>query len=114
FDRGRHAILAAADIINNLSIGNFDPFSTANIGIINGGTATTVVPETCTFKGNCYSFKRESIDNFFAELEALIARTDKSFRTTTEIKLLEYFKGFEISKKDRVVREVKQSIKAAG
>src|SRR5438874_2789120 len=48
-EEGRSAIQAAAKAIADLRLGRVDEESTANIGIIAGGTAGNIVPEWCTF-----------------------------------------------------------------
>jgi tripeptide aminopeptidase len=44
---GRSAIQAAARGIAAMRLGRLDPETTANVGVIAGGTATNVVPERC-------------------------------------------------------------------
>lgn len=44
---GRSAVQAAARAIASLRLGRLDAQTTANVGLINGGTAINVVPERC-------------------------------------------------------------------
>jgi tripeptide aminopeptidase len=44
---GRSAIVAAARAIAVMQLGRLDSETTANVGLISGGTATNVVPERC-------------------------------------------------------------------
>jgi tripeptide aminopeptidase len=46
-EEGRSAILAAARAVAAMRLGRLDAETTANVGIIAGGTATNVVPERC-------------------------------------------------------------------
>src|SRR3954451_19975691 len=48
-EEGRSAIAAAAKAISDLRLGRIDEETTANVGIIHGGTAGNIVPEWCTF-----------------------------------------------------------------
>src|SRR4051812_33962911 len=48
-EEGRSAILAAARAIADLRLGRVDDETTANVGVIDGGTAGNIVPEWCTF-----------------------------------------------------------------
>ena len=48
-EEGRSAIQAAAKAIADLRLGRVDELTTANVGVITGGTAGNVVPEWCTF-----------------------------------------------------------------
>lgn len=114
FDEGRHAVLAAARMINLLPIGNYKDDATANIGIVKGGFMTTMVPEYCYIKGNCYSFSKESLYLFFQKLEEIVKMVDKEFGTNSEIKMLEYFGGYSLDKSDPLVQYAASAIKEAG
>jgi tripeptide aminopeptidase len=46
-EAGRSAVVAAARGITELSLGRLDEETTANVGLIDGGTAINVVPERC-------------------------------------------------------------------
>jgi tripeptide aminopeptidase len=46
-EAGRSAVLAAARGIAHLQLGRLDEQTTANVGLIDGGTAINVVPERC-------------------------------------------------------------------
>ena len=48
-EEGRSAIQAAAKAIADLRLGRVDEETTANVGVIRGGTAGNIVPDTCTF-----------------------------------------------------------------
>src|SRR5438105_4245003 len=49
-EEGRSAIQAAAKAIADLRLGRVDDETTANVGVIRGGTAGNIVPEWCTFR----------------------------------------------------------------
>jgi tripeptide aminopeptidase len=114
FNKGKHAILSAINTINNLPIGNFDRYSTANIGKISGGTVNTVVPDNCVFTGNCYSFRKESMDVFFTHLKKVLKKSDLKYGTKSKIKFLEYFGGFNLNRRDILVKNTYLSIKKSG
>ena len=48
-EEGRSAIQAAAKAIADLRLGRVDEETTANVGMISGGTAGNIVPEWCSF-----------------------------------------------------------------
>ena len=50
-EEGRSAIAAAARAIADFRLGRVDEETTANVGVINGGTARNIVPEWCTLPG---------------------------------------------------------------
>lgn len=114
FNKGRHAILAAAEMITKLPVGNFDQYSTSNIGIVNGGSMTTLVPEKAFFKGNCYSFQKRSVNFFMNQLNEIVKKTDNKYGTKSKITILETFSGYKINRNDPLVNLAYSSIKKAG
>src|SRR5881397_2142003 len=48
-EEGRSAVAAAAKAIADFKLGRIDEDSTANVGIITGGSAGNIVPEWCSF-----------------------------------------------------------------
>lgn len=114
YNDGKHAIIAANNIISTLPWGNIDKYTTSNIGIINGGLMTSMVPELCSFKANCYSFKQKSLNNFLKGVAIAAKRTDVKFGTTTTVKMLEYFGGYKLTHLEPIVKTVVQAVKMSG
>src|ERR671919_2528740 len=52
---GRSAIVAAAAAVAEMKLGRLDPETTANVGVIEGGTATNIVPGRCRIEGEARS-----------------------------------------------------------
>jgi tripeptide aminopeptidase len=50
-ENGRSAVLAAARAVSGMRLGRLDHETTANVGIIQGGTAVNVVPDRCLLRG---------------------------------------------------------------
>ena len=54
-ESGRSAILAASRAVGRMPLGRIDPETTANVGTIEGGTATNVIAERCTITAEARS-----------------------------------------------------------
>jgi tripeptide aminopeptidase len=54
-EAGRSAIRAAADAVSAMPHGRIDEATTANVGIIRGGTGVNIVPEQCVLHGEVRS-----------------------------------------------------------
>ncbi len=54
--KGVHAIAAAADAVSKLKLGHIGEEATLNIGVIQGGRATNIVPDECIVRGEARSF----------------------------------------------------------
>jgi len=61
-EKGINAISLASKAIANLELGRIDPETTCNIGIIQGGTATNIVPNLVTINGEVRSHDEEKMD----------------------------------------------------
>lgn len=113
YDQGRHAIMAAVDMIQSIPAGNIDEHTTTNVGIIHGGLMTSMVPDVCTFKGNCYGFDKRAFDSFINKLDGILSRSDKKYGTQSTLTMLEYFGGYNISRQDSLVRSIEKAMKDA-
>jgi tripeptide aminopeptidase len=62
-EKGISSIKVAAEIISKVPDGRIDDETTANIGIIDGGTATNVVPKETVIRGELRSHNRKTLES---------------------------------------------------
>ncbi len=67
---GRSAVVAAARAVAAMELGRIDDETTANVGIIRGGSAVNVVPERCEVSAETRS---RDLAKVTAQVEAMIA-----------------------------------------
>ena len=87
-EKGIHAIAVASAAIGKLRFGHIDQDTTVNVGTIQGGTATNIVPESCMVTGEVRSYSHSKalaetehiLDVFRAEAEKAGAAVDTSSR----------------------------------
>jgi len=92
---GIHAIQAAAKAIAKTPLGEPELGVTVNLGVIEGGKATNIVPEECRVVGEIRSLSHEKVmnqwqsmqDTFVSEVEAMGATV--SFRENIEVTAFE-------------------------
>jgi tripeptide aminopeptidase len=65
---GRSAIGAAARAIADLRLGQLDDETTANVGLIKGGTAPNIVPEWCSFVAEARSHDDAKLADLVQEM----------------------------------------------
>jgi len=58
-EEGINAIQVASRAITNMRLGRIDHETTANIGVISGGLAINIVPDSVVIKGECRSLREE-------------------------------------------------------
>ncbi len=80
---GINAISLAAKIINRLPVGRLDGHSTANIGLVSGGTATNIVPDFVYLEGEIRSHSAELLSSHQRFFENVFAETIVPFPQTT-------------------------------
>ncbi len=74
-EKGIHAIAIAAEAIVRIPQGKVDDETTVNIGMIEGGTATNIVPERCILKGEIRSHSHEKAMAKAREIERIFHDT---------------------------------------
>ena len=60
-EEGISAIEIVADAISSMKLGRVDKETTANIGVIEGGLATNIIPEVVTIKGEARSLNKQKL-----------------------------------------------------
>ena len=68
-EQGISAIQLASEAISKLKLGRLDEESTANIGLISGGTATNIIPELITIKGEVRSHDEAKLQQYTDNIE---------------------------------------------
>lgn len=67
-EKGINAIVLASQAIAGLHIGRIDQETTCNIGIIEGGLATNIVPNLVTVRGETRSHDKNKLDHITTEI----------------------------------------------
>jgi tripeptide aminopeptidase len=98
-EEGRSAIVAAARAISEMKLGRIDEETTANIGVIEGGSAANVVPDTCTLVGEARSHDdRKLADQVQAMQDALTLAAGVA--DAVETKLTRHYTSYRFAKGD--------------
>jgi glutamate carboxypeptidase len=73
-EKGRSAILVAADLVTRLhALNGRWPGVTINVGVIDGGTRPNVVAERCSFEIDVRAVRREDLEAAEAEIGTILA-----------------------------------------
>ncbi len=82
-EKGVNAIKVAADGIAQMSLGRIDHETTANIGVIEGGMAVNIVPNSVILRGEARSHSQEKLDRQTEHM--LRCLQDSAARHTLEV-----------------------------
>ena len=94
-ERGINSIKVASEAIANLKIGRIDSESTCNIGIINGGTATNIIPENTYVKAEARSLNPEKLDRLTTDIKTGFLRSAEKYNAKLKIKVEREYNGFK-------------------
>ena len=93
-ESGINAIAIAAKAVADLEQGRIDDETTFNIGTISGGTATNIVSEICTIKGEVRSFNHskalDQIEKLKSSFSNAVTHQDATFTLNTSVDLIAY------------------------
>jgi tripeptide aminopeptidase len=113
-ERGISAILAAARAVTHMPLGRLDDETTANVGLIRGGTARNAVPEVVELEAEARSRSND-------KLVALVARTRAALETgafetgvRVELTIRQEYAAYRLEPGEPIVEEVSRAVRAVG
>ena len=113
-EKGISAIRVAARIISEVSDGRINAGTTANIGVIKGGTATNVVPKEVIIKGELRSQNEGDLEKTKQALFNIAEIVAKQNGAQLEIASREEYKAFRIDENDPFLRFLDETYKECG
>ena len=103
-EEGRSAIQAAAKAIADLRLGRVDEETTANVGVIRGGTAGNIVPDSCSFLAEARSQDERKLGDLVQEMLDACAFAASETECELQSELRKTYRGYRFAKSDDVVR----------
>jgi tripeptide aminopeptidase len=102
-EEGRSAIQAAAKAIADLRLGRVDEETTANVGVISGGTAGNIVPDACSFLAEARSQSEGKLADLVQEMLEACAFAASETDCELQSELRKTYRGYRFAKSDDVV-----------
>lgn len=102
-EAGVSAIRIAAEAIGKLPAGRLDEVTTANVGTVNGGTATNVIAAAVQLTGECRSLHRDRVEQVKSEIDSTIRQSAISSGGSADIEWCLEYEGFKIADDDPAV-----------
>jgi tripeptide aminopeptidase len=99
-EKGISAVRVAAEVIAAVPHGRINAGTTANIGLIKGGTATNVVPKEVVIHGEIRSHDDKTLQNIKRDIFDTASRIVKKNRAEINISEVEEYKSFRIDEAD--------------
>jgi tripeptide aminopeptidase len=111
---GRSAIAAASRAIADFRLGRVDEETSANVGVISGGTARNVVPEWCTFTAEVRSQDERKTVELVREMLESAAFAASLADCEVESEVRPSFPGYRFRESDAPVRMAARALERAG
>jgi tripeptide aminopeptidase len=111
---GRSAIAAASRAIADFRLGRVDEETSANVGVISGGTARNVVPEWCTFTAEVRSQDEPTTVELVREMLESAAFAASLADCEVESEVRPSFPGYRFREGDAAVRMAAKALERAG
>ncbi|MCW2979988.1 MAG: hypothetical protein JWO14_1715 [Solirubrobacterales bacterium] len=111
---GSSAIEAAAAAIGRMSLGRLDEGTTANVGIIQGGTSGNVVPGHCGLHAEARSLDAGRAAEVAGEIADACAWGASEFGCDADVRIEELFRGYKVPAGSTALALAEESLRAAG
>lgn len=113
-EEGRSAIQAAARAIADLRLGRVDDATTANVGVISGGTAGNIVPEWCTFLAEARSQEEAKLGEVVQEMLDVFSFAATAADCEVETQVRKSYHGYRFREGEPAVRLAAAALERCG
>jgi tripeptide aminopeptidase len=103
-EEGINAIVVAAHAISSMRLGRIDPETTANIGVIRGGTATNIVPDLVELHGEARSRNEASLVAQTNHMVEAINAACEKHGARADIEVIDSYSAYHMKPDDYVVQ----------
>lgn len=113
-ENGINAMTAAARALTQMPLGRIDAETTANIGLISGGTARNVVPALVEIEGEARSLELAKLERQLSSMVDAMESAARDNRATVRIDIQRQYSGFHIDNGELPVRIAAGAAEALG
>jgi tripeptide aminopeptidase len=103
-EEGRSAIQAAARAIADLRLGRVDEETTANVGVISGGTAGNIIPDRCSFAAEARCHDERKLGELVQEMLDVCAFAASEAECEMQSESRKSYRGYRFAKTEEVVQ----------
>jgi len=112
-EKGISAIKIISEIISELNLGRIDAETTANVGIIEGGSVRNAVPERAEFKGEIRSRNNDKLKNHLAHFQEVFDRILAKYpEAKIEVELEEAGEAYTLALDHKTIRHIHTTLTA--
>ncbi len=113
-EHGSSAIAAAAAAISRMELGRLDAGTTANVGLISGGTSGNVVPGHCGIHAETRSLDPERAAEVAGKISDACAWGASEHGCDADVRIEELFRGYELPRDSPALALAEAGLRGAG
>jgi len=113
-EAGRSAIVAAARAVGAMRLGRLDEQTTANAGLIEGGSAGNVIPERCRVELEARSLDDERAGTLIAEMVDTCSAAASDSECDVETVVEQLFRAYRLPRTAAPVRAAAEALERLG
>lgn len=113
-ENGRSAIAAAAAAIAEMELGRLDDETTANLGLIEGGTSTNVIPGSCRVSGEARSIDPERVVEVIAAMSDSMIWAASERGCEVDIVTEQVFQGYRVPEDSEALAVAEVALRERG
>lgn len=113
-EKGVNAISVLADAVSKMKIGRIGPETTANLGLIEGGTAVNVVCPFVVVKGEARSTVESEVDAQIAHMKECFEAAGAKWGAEIHIEHDRHYRAYHVEPSARVIQVAQQASRNLG
>lgn len=113
-EHGRSAISAASAAVAGMDLGRLDPETTANVGVIAGGSAPNVVPGSCRLEAEARSVTHGRAEEVLAAMVDACQWAAGEHRVDVDVEISELFRGYRVKRNSPSLAVARAALERSG
>ena len=113
-ERGISAIVASAHAITRMRLGRLDHETTANVGIIRGGTARNAIPGAAELEAEARSRDNAKLERVVADMRAAMEGAAREMGAAVELDIKQEYAAYRHADTEPIVQEAVRGVRAVG
>ena len=113
-EEGLSAIIVAAHAVTQMKLGRIDAETTANIGVIEGGAATNIIPDKVKLKGEARSLDNGKLDVQINHMVEVLEAVCAEYGAKADISVEHSYSAFRLTDEDYAVRLAVKAAESMG
>ena len=113
-ERGISAIVASAHAITRMRLGRLDHETTANVGIIRGGTARNAIPGATELEAEARSRDNAKLERVVADMRAAMEGAAREMGAAVELDIKQEYAAYRHIETEPIVQEAVRAVRAVG